>query len=60
MADIDIVPKHRSYLWLWIVVAIIIIAIVWWALASGGHAGNRTGALEHLPTFVGSLTGSTT
>jgi hypothetical protein len=58
MADIDIVPKHRSYTWLWIVLAIVIVAIVWWALSSG-HNANRVGAIEHLPAFVGSLTGTT-
>ncbi len=39
MADIDIVPKHRSRTWLWIVLAIIIIAIVWIAL-SANHRAN--------------------
>ncbi len=44
MADIDIVPKHRSRTWLWIVLAIIIIAIIWFALASG-HGASRLGAM---------------
>ncbi len=39
MADIDIVPKHGSRAWLWIVLAIIIIAIVWIAL-SANHRAN--------------------
>ncbi len=34
MADIDIVPKHRSNLnWLWIVIAIAIIAFLVWRIA---------------------------
>ena len=33
MADIDVVPKHRSNLWLWIVLAIVVIAVLWWAFA---------------------------
>ncbi len=33
MADIDIVPKHRSNLtWLWILIAIVIIAFILWRI----------------------------
>ncbi len=39
MADIDVVPKHRSYVWLWIVLAIIVIALLFWAFRG---AGTRT------------------
>jgi hypothetical protein len=47
MADIDIVPKHRSYTWLWIVIALVIIAVAWFALS--GHRGTRaTGASGEL------------
>jgi hypothetical protein len=42
MADIDIVPKHRSYLWLWIVIALIILAVLWYVLAGNGTPGNGT------------------
>ncbi len=45
MADIDIVPKHRSRLWIWIVIAIVIIVALWLAFGSN-RAANRTGALE--------------
>lgn len=44
MADIDIVPKHRSRAWLWVILAIIVIAIIWFALASG-RSPNRTGSV---------------
>ncbi len=44
MADIDIVPKHRNYTWLWVILAIIIIAIVWFAIA-GSRGPTRTGSL---------------
>jgi hypothetical protein len=37
MADIDVVPKHRSNLWLWIVLAIIVIALIIWAVAGRSH-----------------------
>lgn len=37
MADLDVVPKHRSYVWVWIIIAIAIVAVIWWAMA-----GNRT------------------
>jgi hypothetical protein len=43
MADIDIVPKHRSYLWLWILIALVVIAVLWWAL-SGNNAPARVGS----------------
>jgi cytochrome oxidase assembly protein ShyY1 len=44
MADIDIVPRHRSYLWLWILIAIVVLAVLWYALA--GHRGSsRVGQL---------------
>lgn len=50
MADIDIVPKERSYTWLWIVLALVILAVVWYALAGGnnqdvGSLGGEAGAL---------------
>ena len=44
MADIDIVPKHKSYLWLWIVIALIVVAVLWYALA-GGSRPARVGDL---------------
>jgi bacteriorhodopsin len=28
MADIDVVPKHRHYTWLWVLLAVIVIAAV--------------------------------
>ena len=45
MADIDIVPKRRSgNLWLWIVIALVIVAALWFALGRGGTS--RVGWLE--------------
>ena len=35
MADIDIVPKERSYTWLWVLLALAIIGVLWYALAGG-------------------------
>ncbi len=32
MADIDVVPKRRSLTWLWILAAIVIVALILWAL----------------------------
>lgn len=41
MADIDIVPKRRSgNLWLWIVIAIIVVAALWFALGRNGRAAH--------------------
>ena len=36
MADIDIVPKQRSYAWLWVLLALVILAVLWYAFAGGG------------------------
>jgi hypothetical protein len=38
MADIDVVPKHRSNMWLWIVLAIVAVAIIAWVFAGRTHA----------------------
>jgi len=37
MADIDIVPKERSYTWLWIVLALVILGVLWYVLAGPGN-----------------------
>jgi hypothetical protein len=29
MADIDVVPKRSSHLWMWIIFAIVLLAIIW-------------------------------
>jgi bacteriorhodopsin len=38
MADIDVVPKHHSNAWLWIVLAIVVIAALFWAFAGRTRA----------------------
>ncbi len=53
MADIDVVPKHRSHAWIWIVIAIII-ALLIWAFAAH-HASNATGQLHVHPGFLAYL-----
>lgn len=46
MADIDIVPKRRSgSLWLWIVIAIIAVAVLWYAIGRSGRTA-RVGLLQ--------------
>jgi len=52
MADIDVVPKGRTNVWIWIVLAIVVIAVLWWAF---GHssAPARTGLyVPSLPTMT--------
>jgi bacteriorhodopsin len=45
MADIDIVPKRRTgTAWLWIVIAIVVVALLWLAFGRSGHTP-QTGAL---------------
>jgi hypothetical protein len=38
MADIDVVPKHRSYTWLWVLLAIVVIAMLIWVVGGRSHA----------------------
>jgi len=42
MADIDVVPKRRTSTWIWIILAIVVVAILWMALGSR-PATTRTG-----------------
>jgi hypothetical protein len=54
MADIDVVPKHRSNTWLWIVLAIIVVNFLFWAFAGRSHTTTRRqppqpGQLSYLP-----------
>jgi len=34
MADIDVVPKHRSYTWLWVLLAVIVIVALIWVVGA--------------------------
>jgi hypothetical protein len=55
MADIDVVPKHRSNMWLWIVLAIIVIAALIWAFAGRTHtAAQLRPAMDGLMAFAAS------
>jgi len=40
MADIDVVPKSRSNVWLWVVLAIIAVVALWFLFGRNGT--NRT------------------
>jgi bacteriorhodopsin len=42
MADIDVVPKRRTNIWLWIVLAVIV-AVVVFALMGGMQGANPQG-----------------
>jgi hypothetical protein len=37
MADIDVVPKSRSNMWVWVILAIVVVAVIIWALAGRTH-----------------------
>lgn len=41
MAEIDVVPKNRSNSWLWIVAAVIIVALLIWAFTGRPHRAAR-------------------
>jgi hypothetical protein len=55
MADIDVVPKYRSYSWLWIALAIIVVALLFWALAGRTHAAATMNGLPETLAFAASL-----
>jgi hypothetical protein len=47
MADIDVVKKG-SYVWLWIILAIVIALVLWYVMAGSGARSTRTGlTLDH-------------
>ena len=51
MADIDLVPRTRSYTWVWWLVAIIIVALIlMWALSGSQSPTTTTGSL--MPQFA--------
>jgi hypothetical protein len=50
MADIDVVPKHRSNTWVWIVLAIVVAAVLIWAFAGRSHA--TVGSLRVTPHAI--------
>jgi len=45
MADIDVVPKQRSLTWMWILAAIVIVALLMWALM-GNREPSRSGVVR--------------
>ena len=50
MTDIDIVPKHRSRAWLWVLLAIVVLVVLWLMMSRGTTP--NTGLLA--PTPAGS------
>jgi bacteriorhodopsin len=57
MADIDVVPKRRTSLWLWVVLAIAVVVILWMALAN--RTARRTGRIMDRPAAGAMLTAHT-
>jgi hypothetical protein len=55
VADIDIVPKKRSSTWMWIVLAIVVIALLFWLLGGGTQPAARgvpsPGAVASAPSL---------
>jgi hypothetical protein len=56
MANIDVVPKHHSLTWVWIMIAAIVVIALWWILARSSAPGNQTGQLEPPPDRYGIAT----
>ena len=51
MADIDVVPKHRSYTWLWIVLAIVAVVIIW-MMMRGNSSPTNTGSVRPIDRVI--------
>jgi hypothetical protein len=41
MADIDVVPKHKSNVWLWWILAAIVVAVILFMVLGGRSDGAR-------------------
>lgn len=50
MANIDVVPKRRSSVWMWVVLAAVLVALIIWAMASRGDAPRSVGLLHNEPS----------
>jgi hypothetical protein len=46
MADIDVVPKRHTTTWLWVIVALVVVAVVLFMLFARG--GDQTRPVSHL------------
>lgn len=56
MADIDIVPKHRSRAWLWALLAIAVIVVLW-MMMSGRDTATPRSSLEVVPSGLAAHVG---
>ena len=45
MANIDVVPKKRTNVWLWLVIAIVLVTILFALGVFSGDSPNRVGSL---------------
>jgi bacteriorhodopsin len=55
MADIDVVPKRKSNVWLWVLIALVVIAVLW--MVFGRSQAPATGQLfEQTPATLASVT----
>ena len=54
MADIDVVPKHKSNVWLWWILAAIIVAVILFMVLGGGSDAPRAVGelLDHPALFA--------
>lgn len=52
MADIDVVPKRRTNTWVWIVLAIVVIAVLFWMF---GSRARSTAARTSVPPAVAAV-----
>jgi len=56
MADLDVVPKHRSSMtWLWILIAVVVIVALWFAFSGRNSQATGTG---HLTVPVAPVAGA--
>jgi hypothetical protein len=59
MADIDVVPKRSSHLWMWIIIAVVLLAIIWAVVGSRrANTSSPQGQLQehrHQPAAIALL-----
>ena len=58
MADIDVVPKKKTSLWLWIIAAIIVAVIVFMLLGGVSDSPNGVGELRDTLTLAAGFVGT--
>jgi len=52
MADIDVVPKRKTNVWLWVIVALLVIVALWFMFARNGSSQVGDLGMESIGSFA--------